>query len=57
MLFLDRFVNIQIVGDDYKKDKLEYFTGIKTGEGKDAKQLIDKVWRKQIQIEDVYLKI
>lgn len=50
----DRFVNIQIVGDDYKKDKLEYFTGIKTGEGKDAKQAIDIIWRKKLAINDVY---
>ena len=47
-------LNIQIIGDDYAKDKLEYFTGIKTGDGKEAKQIIDKIWRSNIGISEVF---
>lgn len=50
----NHLLNIQICGDDFAKDKLEYFTGIKKGTGKDLKQKIDKIWRKQIHIQEVY---
>lgn len=38
-------LNIQIIGDDYAIDKAQYFKGIKTGAGKEEKQLVDKIWR------------
>lgn len=50
-------LNMQVVGEDYRKDKIQYFTGIKTGEGKDAKQTIDIVWRKKLGLEDVYTTV
>lgn len=47
-------LNIQIVGEDYAKDKQEYILGIKTGEGKSAKQQYDKIWRHENQLEKFY---
>lgn len=47
-------LNIQHIGEDFAKDKDEYMTGVKTGEGKDEKQEIDKVWRKMNNLESVY---
>ncbi|AXH76831.1 MAG: putative replicase [Circoviridae sp.] len=45
-------LNIQIIGDDYANDKREYMSGVKTGEGKDQKQIIDKSWRHLMEIEE-----
>lgn len=47
-------LNIQIIGDEFAIDKLEYFTGVKTGEGKEVKQNIDKFWRNAIGISEVF---
>jgi hypothetical protein len=47
-------LNMQVVGEDYRKDKIQYFTGIKTGDGKDVKQTIDIIWRKKLGLEAVY---
>ncbi len=47
-------LNIQTIGEDFAKDKDEYMNGVKTGEGKDEKQAIDIVWRKDNNIESVY---
>ncbi len=47
-------LNIQHIGEDFAKDKDEYMTGVKTGEGKDEKQAIDILWRKENNIESVY---
>ncbi len=47
-------LNIQTIGEDFAKDKDEYMTGVKTGEGKDEKQAIDILWRKDNNIESVY---
>ena len=47
-------LNIQTIGEDFAKDKDEYMTGVKTGEGKDEKQAIDILWRKENNIESVY---
>jgi len=47
-------LNIQFVGKDFAKDKQDYITACKTGEGKDVKQEIDIVWRKQKQLKDFY---
>jgi hypothetical protein len=47
-------LNIQTIGEDFAKDKDEYMTGVKTGEGKDEKQAIDVLWRKDNNIESVY---
>lgn len=47
-------LNIQHIGEDFAKDKDEYMTGVKTGEGKDAKQAIDKLWREKNNLESVY---
>ncbi len=40
--------------DEYKLDKVEYITGLKTAEGKDEKQIGDKLWRKYNDLETFY---
>jgi len=47
-------LNCQIHGEDFHKDKLEYIEGVKTGEGKDEKQEIDKIFRKNYNLQTVY---
>ncbi len=47
-------LNIQHIGHDFAQDKDEYMTGVKTGEGKDKKQEIDKLFRKKNNLESVY---
>ncbi len=47
-------LNIQIIGKEFCLDKNEYMTGLKTGEGKDMKQQIDKLWREQNNLDAVY---
>jgi len=47
-------LNCQIHGEDFHKDKLEYIEGVKTGEGKDKKQEIDKTFRKKYNLQIVY---
>ena len=47
-------LNCQIHGEDFHKDKLEYIEGVKTGEGKDKKQEIDKIFRKNYNLQIVY---
>ena len=48
-------LNIQIIGDDFAVDKKAYFMDMnKTGEGKPQKQLIDKIWRKKMQLASFY---
>lgn len=49
-----QILNIQHIGHDFAKDKDEYMTGVKTGEGKDKKQEIDKLWRVKNNLESVY---
>ncbi len=46
----------QTHGEDYHKDKLEYIQGVKTGEGKDKKQEIDKTFRKKYNLQVIYRK-
>lgn len=50
----DKTLTVQSIGEDFAKDKDEYMTGVKTGEGKDEKQEIDKVWRPANKLESVY---
>lgn len=40
--------------NEYKLDKVEYITGLKTAEGKDEKQIGDKMWRKYNDLETFY---
>jgi hypothetical protein len=47
-------LNFRTVGEEYAKDKQDYITGVKTGDNKDKKQLIDKVFRKKEKIENFY---
>lgn len=47
-------LNIQHIGEDYAKDKIEYITGVKTGEGKDLKQEIDIPWRESEGLDPYY---
>lgn len=47
-------LNCQIHGEDFHKDKMEYIDGVKTGEGKDLKQIIDKTFRKINNLQIVY---
>ena len=39
---------------DFLDDKLEYITGIKTGEGKDLKQQMDIIFRQKNNIKTIY---
>lgn len=48
-------LNIQIIGEDFAADKREYMTGVKTGEGKDLKQIIDKSWREHMEIKNTII--
>jgi hypothetical protein len=50
----NHLINIQIIGDDFAKDKEQYFKGLKTGEGKSAKQEIDKIWRINNDLQSFY---
>lgn len=50
----DKHINIQYKKKDWIPDKIEYMTGTKTGDGKDTKQIIDKIMRKTLGIEDIY---
>lgn len=46
-------LNIQFIGPDFASDKQEYILGTnKTGDDKDLKQNIDKLWRSQFGIDD-----
>lgn len=47
-------LNIQIIGDEFARDKVEYITGTKTGEDKDKKQDIDVLWRQAFGIDPFY---
>ncbi len=49
-----KILNIQIIGKEFMLDKNEYITGVKTGEGKDEKQAVDKLWREQNNLQAVY---
>ena len=46
--------NIQYIGDEYALDKLDYMVGLKTGDGKDAKQLGDIAFRYEKGTEASY---
>lgn len=46
-------MNIQFTGPDFASDKQEYILGTnKTGDGKDLKQNMDKLWRSSLGLED-----
>jgi len=47
-------LNIQHIGEDFAKDKIDYITGAKTGEGKDQKQEMDVPWRLSEGLEPYY---
>lgn len=49
-----QILNIQHIGEDFAKDKDEYIDGVKTGEGKDQKQAIDKIFRQKNNLESIY---
>ena len=42
------------IGEDFRKDKLEYIFGLKNGEGRDAKQKMDILFREAMQVEIFY---
>lgn len=44
----------QHIGEDFRKDKLEYIFGLKTAEGKDLKQLMDVPFREHMQVQLYY---
>jgi len=46
--------NYRWVSDEFKKDKVQYIIGIKTGEEKDLKQEMDVYFRKYNELEDYY---
>ena len=47
-------LNIQIVGEEFARDKKEYILGEKTGHGKSCKQQVDKIWRQENSMESYY---
>lgn len=47
-------LNIQIIGEEFARDKVEYITGAKTGEDKDKKQDIDVLWREAFGMPPFY---
>ena len=47
-------LNIQHIGEDFAKHKIEYMTSINTGEGNDVKQEVDVVWREEIGLLPYY---
>jgi len=47
-------VDIQFVGEDFRKDKVEYMLGKKTGAGKEKKQDFDKIFRKKNNLKAFY---
>lgn len=47
-------VDIQFIGDEFKRDKLNYILGRKTGEGKQKKQDFDKIFRRKYNLASVY---
>lgn len=50
----NRVFNIQWIGEEFARDKLQYITGGKTGDGKDQKQNIDVIFRKNEDLEVLY---
>lgn len=46
----------QTHGEEYHLDKMEYIKGVKTGDGKQIKQEIDKTFRKKYNLQIVYNK-
>ncbi len=50
-----RVLNIQIIGEEFAKDKRQYILGHnKNGEGKSVKQDIDEYWRKKNNLNSYY---
>ncbi len=47
-------LTIQHHGEDFHKDKLEYIEGVKTGEGKDEKQIMDIKFREKNNLNVCY---
>lgn len=47
-------LTIQHHGEDYHKDKMEYIEGVKTGEGKDEKQIMDVKFREKNNLNVCY---
>lgn len=50
----NRVFNVQFIGTEFARDKIEYITGGKTGEGKDQKMDMDIIFRKNNDMSDVY---
>ena len=50
----NKLLNIQHIGEDFAADKIIYMLEQKTGEGKDQKQLIDKIFREKNNLNIVY---
>ena len=47
-------LNIQVIGEDFAKDKVIYIKSVKTGDGKDKKQAMDIPWREKYNIKPYY---
>lgn len=50
----NKTINIQNIGSEFAEDKKEYILGEKLGEGKDEKQEIDIIWRKNNNLNKYY---
>jgi len=57
---VEKCCRIQIIGEDFAKDKIDYMTGIKTGgadndaEDKQLKQAMDVKWREREELLEYY---
>jgi len=49
-----QLLNIQHIGHEFAKDKVDYITSLKTDEGKDEKQKIDVIWRQAEDLSPFY---
>lgn len=53
-LQIEETLKIQHHGEDFHKDKMEYIDGVKTGEGKEEKQIMDVIFRKNKNLQVIY---
>jgi len=50
----NRVFNVQFIGTEFARDKYDYITGGKNGEGKDQKMDMDIIFRKNNDMPDTY---
>jgi len=50
----ERAIDIRIIKPEWVKDKRSYLQDTKTGDGKELKQAVDKIWRYENNLNDYY---